>query len=249
MDFTHPDAAVRLAHLWAKSYALHRETEGFSASASAWAAPVAEALAWARTAGAEEIVARVTETGDWSAYLAVLADAGFEKRSDRIEYTAPVDALPGEPRTPLHWEPLGRWTTHAAAGLIAEVAVGDPDFDPAEDTLTLLEGYLADPELTTGPSCVQIGHLAGQPVAIVIAQVNPASGWSRITYMGVLPALREKGLGLHVHRHGFAMMRAQGGVTYHGGTLQDNLAMRRLFEKAGCAEHRRLQEWSLKVNA
>jgi ribosomal protein S18 acetylase RimI-like enzyme len=246
-------AAVTLEHLWHHTFALHREIPdlgGLTAGASTWREPVVEAIAAARSESAQEIVVRVTETGDWADYLALLSEFGFEKRSDRVEYRAPVDQLPDDAGTPLQWvplEPLGAWSVEDAAELIGEVAVGDPDFDPSEDTLGLLKGYLADPVLTTGPDCVHIGYLMGQPVAIVIAQVNPKSGWSRITYMGIDPALREKGLGKYVHRHGFVMMREQGGVTYHGGTLQGNTAMRKLFEKHGCEEYRRLQEWSLRL--
>ena len=41
---------------------------------------------------------------------------------------------------------------------------------------------------------------------------------------------RGKGLGKWIHRHGFSMMKAQGGKLYHGGTVTENLAMIKLFQ-------------------
>jgi ribosomal protein S18 acetylase RimI-like enzyme len=80
-------------------------------------------------------------------------------------------------------------------------------------------------------------------MAIVVAQINPKSGWSRITHMGIIPAFRSRKLGKWVHRHGFEMMRGQGGKLYHGGTVSTNTAMIRLFNQHGCKEYRRMQEW------
>ncbi len=50
-----------------------------------------------------------------------------------------------------------------------------------------------------------------------------------------------------VHRHGFSMMKNQGGKLYHGGTHADNLAMKKLFEIHGCKVFCEMEEWSLSV--
>ncbi len=97
---------------------------------------------------------------------------------------------------------------------------------------------MADPVLTHAPECIQVSE-----AGIVIAQVNPRTAWARITYMGLLPEHRGRGLGRWVHRRGFAMLRAQGGALYHGGTVETNRPMMRLFEAHGCRFHRRLEEW------
>jgi len=97
---------------------------------------------------------------------------------------------------------------------------------------------MADAVLTHAPECIQVSD-----AGIVVAQVNPRTAWSRITYMGVLPAFRGRGLGRWVHRRGFAMLRGQGGVLYHGGTVETNRPMVRLFEAHACRFHRRLEEW------
>jgi len=80
-------------------------------------------------------------------------------------------------------------------------------------------------------------------MAIVVAQIDPKSGWSPITHMGIIRAFRGRKLGKWVHRHGFEMMRDQGGKLYHGGTVSTNTAMIRLFNQHGCKEFRTIQEW------
>ncbi len=43
------------------------------------------------------------------------------------------------------------------------------------------------------------------------------------------------------------MMKDQGGILYHGGTLIDNKSMIKLFENHGCTVDRQLQEWALEL--
>ena len=88
-----------------------------------------------------------------------------------------------------------------------------------------------------------IGSVDGEPAGIVVAQINPRTRWSRISYMGLAPRYRGRGLGRYVHRHGLAMMREQGGELYQGGTVETNRPMVRLFEAHGCRFYRRLEEW------
>lgn len=66
--------------------------------------------------------------------------------------------------------------------------------------------------------------------------------------MGVIPEFRGKGFGKWVHRHGFMMMKAQGGKLYHGGTHGENLPMRKLFESHGCKIFCELEEWGVRLD-
>jgi GNAT superfamily N-acetyltransferase len=166
---------------------------------------------------------------------AALPGLGFRLRHSRVEYRTPLSELPDETGTPLAWRVA---TIAEAAPILQCAAAGDPDFDPDEDARACLESYMTDPVLTHAPECIQVCD-----AGIVIAQVNPRTAWSRITYMGLLPAFRGRGLGRWVHRRGFAMLRAQGGALYHGGTVETNRAMVRLFEAHGCRFYRRLEEW------
>lgn len=197
---------------------------------------IAEACARARDLGTRQLDYRL-EASDLSASLPGL---GFVRRHVRIEYRTPLPELPDDAGTPLSWAiaPLAE-----AVEVLGRAAASDPDWDPDDDPDAALLSYLEDPVLTHGPECVQVASVDGGVAGIVVAQVNPRTWWSRITYMGVVPELRGRGLGTWVHRHGFAMMRAQGGLTYQGGTVEGNLAMVRLFERHRCRFLHRLEEW------
>jgi GNAT superfamily N-acetyltransferase len=213
---------------------------------SQWADLVRTALQHAKSDDARSVRIRITESGNWLSQIAELTRLGFTKESDRIEFRHELSELPGDQGSPLRWEamaPLGAVPEHAAANVLKHSSIGDPGGDPNEDALAALRGELADSILTSGPECVQVAYLDEKVVGIVIAQINPKTKWSRISYMGLLPEYRGLQLGKWVHRHGFEMMRAQGGELYHGGTHAGNASMLRLFHSHGCTEYRRMQEW------
>jgi GNAT superfamily N-acetyltransferase len=178
------------------------------------------------------------------AYHASLLANGFVLRGERVEFKSPVENLAIDDGTPLEWRDLDEVGLDAVAAVLAETAEGDPhghsERDRPRDELT---EWLADPVLTDGPECVQIGFENDRAVAFICAQVWPKNGWSRIAYMGVTPDARGRGLGRWVHRHGFRMIRDQGGTLYHGGTATDNEAMIRLFTGHGCEESERMLEF------
>lgn len=208
------------------------------------AALISEALAQARAEGASAVLTRVPLARLSAPYRAALQGAGFAFSGERVEFKTPLDQLPGEAGTPLSWQPAD--TLASAAALLARCSQGDPDgIGPDADPQAALRGYLATPRLTSGlQQCVHIGMLDGSAVAFVCAQVDVQDGWSRITYMGLLPEVRGRGLGRWVHRHGFEMLRAQGGRLYHGGTRTDNAPMRACFERHACRPHAHLSEWA-----
>jgi GNAT superfamily N-acetyltransferase len=192
---------------------------------------VAEARARARALGATRLDLRIEPSGLSEA----LPSLGFTRRHLRAEFRAPLAELPTGAGSPLEWRAAG---IDEAAEALASVALGDPDFDPSEDARASLVSWLADPVLTHDAECVQVSA-----AGFVMAQVNPATSWSRITYMGLRPEFRGRGLGRWVHRRGFDMMRARGGTLYTGGTVETNRPMMKIFEAHGCRPFRRLEEW------
>jgi ribosomal protein S18 acetylase RimI-like enzyme len=130
-----------------------------------------------------------------------------------------------------------------AADTLLRSSEGDPNSSPDEDPREAIREFLATPGLTDSPDCVQIGFLGDRPVAFLCAQVEAATGWSRIAYIGVAPEARGQGLGREVHLHGMAMLRHLGGTLYHGGTAADNAPMLALFRSNGCIESSRMQDW------
>lgn len=207
-----------------------------------------EAIAHCRALGASRVLARWISGSHPESRKEILVRLGFAPGPRRIEFRRDITGLPSDEGTPFQWRPAGELTDseYERLGAVLKAAgEGDPDFHPHDDAVELLKGYMQERGLNSGPGCVHLGTIDGQLAAIVVAQVQPSDGWSRITYMGMLPAFRGRGLGTWVHRHGFQMMRGQGGKLYHGGTLAENKRMIRLFEDHGCPVYREMQEWEL----
>lgn len=179
-------------------------------------------------------------------YRAGLEDLGFAEANARVEYKTPIAALPDEGPTPFEWVALDRFGRARTAALV-DLAGPGPEWEPEDTGDAVIAAALGRRGMYCAPDCVQVGLVDGEPAAFVIAQVEPASGWSTITFMGVAPAFRGRGLGRFVHRRGMAMLRAQGGTLYHGGTSETNRPMVRLFEAHGCRVHARLVEFSLSL--
>lgn len=175
-------------------------------------------------------------------YLAALGRHGFAVDNERVEYKTPLDALPPEGETPLQWVPLDAFG-HAATADVIDRAGRGPEWEADDTGESVLAHALGQEHLYREPDCVQVGLLDGEPAAFVIAQVEPPTGWSTLTFLGVVPAFRGRGLGPFVHRRGMALLRAQGGTLYHGGTSATNHPMVRLFERHGCRLHARLTEY------
>ena len=208
------------------------------------AALIAEVMQYARKANSSAVLSRIPVDQLSAAYQEALETAGFKQTGTRIEYKTLLSELSGDGGSPMSWAPPAE--LDAAASLLARCSEGDPDgLEPDVDPREVLDGYLSAPGLTVDPArCIHIGSLDGAVAAFVCAQVDPRDGWSRITYMGLLPGFRGQRLGSWVHRHGLAMLKAQGGVLYHGGTRQDNVPMKACFARQGCREVSRLSEWA-----
>jgi len=205
---------------------------------------LAEAMQRAQAQGARIVRARprVGEAGPL--YLGALSDHGFAQLGERSEFKTAVSELPLDDGSPLQWRDLTEVGEELAAATLLAAAAGDPHGrDEQQDPRAALAEWLGAPELTTGPDCIQVGFLDDRAVAFVCAQVAPKDGWARISYMGIVPAARGRGLGTWVHRRGFRMLRDQGGTLYHGGTSAKNAGMLALFRKHGCKEVLRMLEF------
>jgi len=197
---------------------------------------VPEVMERVRELNAQRMGLRITAPSE--AFRDALLDAGFRDLGDRIEFKAEVEALPDDEGTPLAWRNAGE----QAAGMLARVAENDPHGeDERNKPVEMLANFS---QMREDPGCFQIGCLDGEDVAFVCAQVAPKDGWSRIAYMGLVPAARRKGLGRWLHRHGFAMIKEQGGKLYHGGTAASNKGMLALFKAHGCHEFKRMTEFT-----
>lgn len=256
MRFSHnsPDGreicAIKAEHFWGGVHGLIQIVlnKDIKITASNWIELLEKAITSLKETKAETALMRLVIDENSNELSERLSSIGMELKHKRVEYRALLKDLPSGMGSAITWSNMAEsdWSLEQIAELLEQVAHGDPDYDPNESALACMEDWLKDPVLNSGRQCIEIGELDGIPMALVVAQINPKSGWSRISYMGMLAEYRGKGLGTWVHRKGFDMMRAQGGILYHGGTHSDNNRMRALFTKHGCNEYRQMEEWIFK---
>lgn len=253
--FVHSDSSgnkwgvVSAEQLWANVYAIKYNRPEKRLDPEIWRDLFAQAKAAAIEFGAELIGSRIRLEYEPDVFREALKKIGFRKQSGRIEYQCDVEKLPGEAGTPLVWKTARElnWDPEQIAQFTKKVIEGALDIEPDEKPEDLIQDWLHHKEFTSGLDCIAIGFDQNQACALAVAQINSESGWSRISYMGLIPSHRGKGWGKWVHRHGFTMMKAQGGKLYHGGTHIDNHAMRKLFELHGCHVHTEMEEWVCKL--
>jgi GNAT superfamily N-acetyltransferase len=183
-----------------------------------------------------------------AAYREALRRHGFRRVGGRVEYRTAVDGLPSEGPSPVHWETMDEAGEEAVYRTLDAAGSEGPDaLDRGADG-ALIEELLGVAYRAADPRSVQLGFLKGDPVCVLIVRVEPETGWASIAFMGVLPSHRGRGLGAATQLHGFAVIRALGGRLYHDGTSDENAAMLRLFERHGCNEHERMEEWEKRLS-
>jgi hypothetical protein len=204
------------------------------------------ALQW----GSQVIAVRVRQDYEPILIQNILAELGFLKTAGRIEYQCAVANLPTDEGTPILWQTCADlvWTEPDLAQFVAKITKDALDINPEEKSEDFIQDWLKHDELTHGMKCVSIGFLNSQPIALSVVQIEEGTGWSRISYMGLLPEFRGQGLGKWVHRRGFAQMQFLGGKLYHGGTHVENNSMRKLFDQHGCKVFAEMTEWEYRAN-
>ncbi len=250
--FVHPDSlgnswgVASAEQLWANVYAIKYNRPEKRLNEEHWLGLLIQAKSAAIEFGAESIETRIRLEYEAETFKKLFQDLGFHKKAGRIEYQCDVKDLPDEQGTPLVWKTAKtlNWSKQQIAQFTKEVVEGALDVDPNESLEDFIQDWLQHHEYTSGPEYIAIGFQENRPCALAVAQINKESGWSRISYMGLIPGHRGKHLGKWVHRHGFTMMKDQDGKLYHGGTHSENKAMRKLFESHGCRVFCEMEEWA-----
>lgn len=240
---------VVLEHLWADTYGIRIKKTEFSTRIDQWMQALHLALTEADALSAEQVLFRLIKADGLSELSKVLPSLGFRKKLDRIEFRRLLTLLPDDDSgSPLSWRTAYEmnWSEQEIANTLECVAQDDPDTDAKDNPIKFIQDFLADPVLTAGLECIHIGFIDDHIAAMTVVQMNPKSGWSRISYMGVAPEFRQQGLGKWVHRYSFKTMKNLGGKLYHGGTSATNHAMLRLFEIHQCELFLEMEEWICK---
>jgi hypothetical protein len=202
-----------------------------------------EAASAAQEAGVTKLLTRVTDEVSFPEYEEALRASGFKAFERRIEFAMLLSSAPADEGGTFTWRAMSEVPRRVVIHLLEDVLHSQPHASPTENAEAALQDYLSSPDQTTGPECVQIGFVGRDAAALVIAQVLPTTGWGTLTEMGLARSYRGRRLGAAVQRHGFAMLREQGGTHYRGGTSTDNVPMLRVFRANGCKEHSRMTEW------
>lgn len=239
--------SVGLKRLWANTYGITLLGMEEKVDEAIWRGLLQQARdCWIQEGGIK-LILRNEHKGHFKVIEPFLKQSDFKFVLERIEFRTLLADLPTEEGTPLTWKSLTevKWEKEQIVETIRSLSIGDPEYDPNEDVTGYMEDWLNHPELTAGENCIRFGFQGESLVGMVVAQVDPKNGWSRLSYMAVHPAWRNKKMGRWVHRHGFQALREQGGILYHGGTSSLNQSMRGLFVSSGCQVFRILDEWHL----
>ena len=241
----HEVGAVNLQHLWADVYGIQLVKTEHPVSAKRWMETIAKALLEVKSQPARLVMFRLIEDAEAHELRALLPALGFVKKHERVEYRKSVSELPSDEGTPFTWKNAAQlnFSPEQIASVLSEVSVGDPDHEAEADPLLYIQDFLSDPVLSSGLDCIHFGFVGDVLAAMAVVQINPKTGWSRISHMGILPEFRGKKLGVWVHRFAFAQMKREGSLLYHGGTVATNEKMVRLFLAHHCDFYRRMEEW------
>jgi len=231
-------AGVAIARLASDHYQLWRLFVRSGEDPDVSIRAIADAVEDARSRGARRMGTRVFKANVSEDYDAALRSSGFVCQGWRVEFKTEFDDLPSEGEMPFSWRTSD--DVAVAARLLDAVAVGDPDQSDG-DAEDFLREHLEERDTDAR---IEIGSIDGEDVAFVLAEVEPKSGWSTLSYFGITPGIRGRGLAVVAHRHGIATMRAMGGKLYHGGCLVENAAMVRVFAANGCREFARMTDWN-----
>ena len=139
--------------------------------------------------------------------------------------------------------------TFASLDQVGELAFVDLLYDAAEgdefedrDARPRHEQYM---ELVDGagdewdPQNWFVAMLQNDPVGVVLPQVLPNDGRGTMSYLGVVPAFRQRGFGAVLHGFGLWNLGERGASSYIGSTDVRNVVMRRIFERNDCEVTRR----------
>lgn len=230
---------------------------------TAWAAAIDAGIAACEDGGATSIRSRVMISSSETSEELVVARAamhrdaltarGFRIRGERIEWRQSLDdALAAlaeyHDNATLSWRPVdvaNEADMARAVDLLIAARRGDPDSDPADDARGIIDALLNDRAAAQAPERVQIGSCDGIPAVVLLLTVTPADGWASISYLGVQPAFRRRGIGREAMAHGFRCMKALGGRVYHDSTAATNAAARALLTSLGSPPYRVMEEWRL----
>ena len=149
---------------------------------------------------------------------------------------AAVDRADGVRCLRFDWSPLASATENDFRDVLAATYLGSLDM-PELDGVRSLDDVLASHRASGrfDPTHWSVGHLAGEPEAaavLLLSEVTDRPVWE-VTYLGLTPAARGRGLGRVALAHAIDQARAAGIDRIELAVDARNIPARRLYEAAG----------------
>ncbi len=210
---------------------LARATDDEGAASVASLATLARAL-YGELATCEELVS--WDQPERTRFNDALRAAGFRDHRRKLFVMRDLtDDLP--PGGSFTWRTLAEVGEEAFVELMTRSSDDDPfpddDFDPQEEWRELVAhaGEAFDPDRW------RVAIVDGEPAGVVLPTPYPdAPTEGTLSYIGILPAFRGRGLGRDLHASGLRLLADAGCTVYKGSTDQRNEPMARVFARNGC---------------
>jgi RimJ/RimL family protein N-acetyltransferase len=133
------------------------------------------------------------------------------------------------------------WRTLAEAGeaeilpALVSASEGDPFEEEPRDPEREWKELVEDTGDDLDPTLWRVALQDGEPVGVVLPTVwKGRRREGTLSYVGVVPAHRGRGLGRALHAAGLHLLAGAGALRYAGSTDVRNTAMARVFERNGC---------------
>jgi len=169
------------------------------------------------------------------AWNRMLSDAGFVVHRRKLFVERDLSDLPEEDH-PFTWRTLEEIGDAEFLHHLDRAAEGDPFEDPeTRDPEREWQDLLAHAGDHLDRDLWKVAHVDGEPVGVVLPQ---SFGWDppegTLSYVGILPEHRGRGLGRRLHRAGLGLLKEAGIPHYKGSTDERNAPMARVFERNDC---------------
>ena len=166
-----------------------------------------------------------------------VSQAGFRELCRYVNVRGSLSGRRRPARRPLTfrgYQEIGRRGMAAALAAIWSGGPGPTGLAPSHELdnfLDLARPRGGVPDTSLWRAAYHAGELAGVVLALRLGRDR---GTGVLLYIGVVPALRGRGLGGALHAEALWALRAAGALDYEDSTAHGNGAMRRIFERAGC---------------
>lgn len=164
-----------------------------------------------------------------------LLDAGCTVHRSKLFVQRELVGEDLPPTLDFAWRTLAQVGDDELARHLTEASEGDPFEDEPRDPRREWDDLVEATGNDLDPALWRVAWWEGEPVGVVLPTVwEGKRREGTLSYVGVLPAHRGRGLGRALHAAGLRLLAEAGALRYAGSTDVRNLPMARVFERNGC---------------